>query len=171
MAPATGAARLLVLGTYAGGGRDQQHPLRPIVQELCRAGRKRWNCAWSCYPARMSTAYVAGRLGGPVSGDSRPSSMNAPRAMRCCLVNIVEHLVGQGLVVRRRGAVDAAGRGRGQGGRSCRKGCGSCSSVAPENLPSRATGARGGQCVGRTICRGGGGGGGPILDGGRRSVV
>ena len=78
-----------------------------------------WPGAWAGRSAAALAAFVHERTEG-----------NA-----LFMVNIVEHLVQQGLVVRQAGAVDAAGRGRGHHGAVCRRGCGSCCCGA--SRPSR----------------------------------
>ena len=96
-------ARLLVLGTYRPvEAAIQQHPLRPIVQELCGRGQA-VELRLELLPSQDVTAYVAGRLGGPVSAPLAAFVYERTEGHALFLVNIVEHLVGQGLVVRREG--------------------------------------------------------------------
>ena len=96
-------ARLLVLGTYRPvEAAIQQHPLRHIVQELCGRGQA-VELRLELLPAEDVTAYVTGRLGGPVSARLAAFVYERTEGHALFLVNIVEHLVGQGLVVRREG--------------------------------------------------------------------
>jgi DNA-binding winged helix-turn-helix (wHTH) protein len=96
-------ARLLMLGTY----RPvevllQGHPLRGMVQELCGRGQG-VDLQLEFLSAADVVAYVAGRLGGPVA-DALPAFIYARTDGNALfLVNIVEHLVQQGAVVRRAG--------------------------------------------------------------------
>ena len=108
------------------------------------------------------------RLGGAVSARLAAVVFERTEGHALFLVNIVEHLVGQGLVVRREGqwtlqdGAEAKVIGLPEGLRQLliRR---------LEDLPFEGQRARGGQCRGRTICRRRRRG--PILDGGRRSVV
>ena len=54
-------------------------------------------------PAEAVTAYVRGRLGGPVAAPLAALILDRTEGNALFLVNIVEHLVGQGLMVRREG--------------------------------------------------------------------
>ena len=96
-------ARLLVLGTY----RPvevllQGHPLRGMVQELCGRGQA-VELRLEFLPAADVAAYVAGRLGGPVAAPLAAFVYERTDGNALFMVNIVEHLVQQGLVVRRAG--------------------------------------------------------------------
>ena len=96
-------ARLLVLGTY----RPvevllQGHPLRGMVQELEGRGQVR-ELRLEFLPAADVAAYVAGRLGGPVAEALTAWIEHRTDGNALFLVNIVEHLVQQGAVVRRAG--------------------------------------------------------------------
>ena len=82
--------------------RSRQHPLRHIVQELCGRGQA-VELRLELLPAEDVAAYVAGRLGGPVSARLAAFVYERTEGHALFLVNIVEHLVGQGLVVRREG--------------------------------------------------------------------
>ncbi len=96
-------ARLLVLGTYRPVETAiQQHPLRHIVQELRGRGHA-VELRLELLPAEDVSAYVAGRLGGPVSTRLAAFIYERTEGHALFLVNIVEHLVSQGLVVRREG--------------------------------------------------------------------
>jgi predicted ATPase/DNA-binding winged helix-turn-helix (wHTH) protein len=96
-------ARLLVLGTY----RPVEvllrgHPLRGMVQELCGRGH-----GVDLYVAFLSAAdvaaYVAGRLGGSVAAPLTAYVYTRTDGNALFMVNIVEHLVQQGVVVRQAG--------------------------------------------------------------------
>jgi predicted ATPase len=96
-------ARLLVVGTY----RPVEvvlrgHPLRGMVQELCGRGRA-VELRLELLPAADVEAYVAGRLGGPVAAALAAFVHERTEGNALFMVNIVEHLVQQGLVVRRAG--------------------------------------------------------------------
>jgi predicted ATPase len=96
-------ARLLVLGTY----RPvevllQGHPLRGMVQELCGRGQGRELRLEFLTPADVA-AYVAGRLGGPVATPFTADVYRRTDGNALFMVNIVEHLVQQGMVVRQAG--------------------------------------------------------------------
>jgi predicted ATPase len=93
-------ARLLVLGTYRPVETViQAHPLGPVVQELC-GRRKAVELRLELLPAEAVAAYVAGRLGGPVAAPFTTVVQARSEGNALFLVNIVEHLVSQGLVVR-----------------------------------------------------------------------
>ena len=66
------------------------------------AGR-RWTCGWKLLPAEAVTAYVTGRLGGAVASPLAALVFARTEGNALFLVQIVEHLIGQGLVVRRAG--------------------------------------------------------------------
>src|SRR4030095_11282632 len=97
-------ARLLLVGTY----RPvevllQGHPLRGMVQELCGRGQ-----AVDLRLEFLSAAAVAGGVGGRagVAGGGPPLAAfvyQRTDGNALFMVNIVEHLVQQGLVVRRAG--------------------------------------------------------------------
>ena len=75
-------ARLLVLGTYRPVEvAIRAHPMRGISRN-CMGGGRRGSAAGTP-PAEAVTAYVTGRLEGPVAPPSRRSSSSAQRAMRC----------------------------------------------------------------------------------------
>ena len=164
-------ARLLVLGTYRPvEAAIQRHPLRHIVQELCGRGQA-VELRLELLTREDVTAYVTGRLGGPVSARLAAFVYERTEGHALFLVNIVEHLVGQGVVVRREGQWTLQDGSRGQGGQSA-GGIAAVAGPAPGGPAVRgAAGAGGGQCGGRTIYGGGGGGGSPVPGGGRRSVV
>jgi DNA-binding winged helix-turn-helix (wHTH) protein/tetratricopeptide (TPR) repeat protein len=97
-------ARLLVLGTYRPADMIlQSHPLRGMVQELGGRGQA-VDVPLELLPAEAVTAYVSGRLGGPVAASLDALIFERTEGNPLFLVNIVEHLVQQGLVVRRQGA-------------------------------------------------------------------
>jgi predicted ATPase len=94
-------ARLLVVGTY----RPvevllQGHPLRGMVQELCGRGQGS-ELRLEFLSAADVSAYVAGRLGGPVAPLLAAFIYQRTDGNALFMVNIVEHLVQQGLVGRR----------------------------------------------------------------------
>jgi predicted ATPase/DNA-binding winged helix-turn-helix (wHTH) protein len=96
-------ARLLVLGTY----RPvevllQGHPLRGTVQELCGRGQGS-ELRLEFLTAADVAAYVAGRLGGPVADPLTAFLYARTDGNALFMVTIVEHLVQQGVVVRRAG--------------------------------------------------------------------
>ena len=96
-------ARLLVLGTY----RPvevllQGHPLRGMVQELCGRGQGR-ELRLEFLTAADVAAYVAGRLGGPAAAPLTTYVYMRTDGNALFMVNIVEHLVQQGGVVRQAG--------------------------------------------------------------------
>jgi predicted ATPase len=96
-------ARLLMLGTYRPVEvLIQGHPLRGMVQELCGRGQG-VDLQLEFLSVADVAAYVTGRLGGPVA-DALPAFIYARTDGNALfLVNIVEHLVQQGAVVRRAG--------------------------------------------------------------------
>jgi DNA-binding winged helix-turn-helix (wHTH) protein/predicted ATPase len=96
-----GPARLLVLGTYRPvDAAVQGHVLRHMVRELC--GRAQAvELRLELLPAEDVAAYVTGRLGGPVSARLAAFVYERTEGNALFLVNIVEHLVQQGLVVLR----------------------------------------------------------------------
>jgi hypothetical protein len=96
-------ARLLVLGTY----RPvevllQGHPLRGIVQELYGRGQA-VELRLEFLSATDVAAYVARRLGGPVAAPLTAFIHQRTDGNALFMVNIIEHLVQQGAVVRRAG--------------------------------------------------------------------
>jgi predicted ATPase len=96
-------ARLLVLGTYRPVETVlREHPLRHTVQELCGRGQAT-ELRLEFLPAEDVAAYVAGRLGGPVATPLTGFVYGRTDGNALFMVNIVEHLVQQGLVVRRGG--------------------------------------------------------------------
>jgi DNA-binding winged helix-turn-helix (wHTH) protein/predicted ATPase len=95
-------ARLLVLGTYRPAEAViRGHPLRGLVQELCGRGQAA-ELRLEVLPAADVAAYVAGRLGGAAAA---LAAFVAERTDGNALfmVNLLEHLVQQGEVVRRGG--------------------------------------------------------------------
>src|SRR5215475_13464593 len=98
-----GPARLLVLGTYRPVEMALRgHPLRGLVQELCGRGQA-VERPLELLAAEAVTAYVTGRLRGPVAAPLAAFICERTEGNALFLVNIVEHLVQQGLVVRRAG--------------------------------------------------------------------
>jgi predicted ATPase len=96
-------ARLLVLGTYRPVELMLQgHPLRAIVQELCGRGQG-VDLRLEFLSAADVGAYVAGRLGGPVAPPLTAFVYARTDGNALFMVNIVEHLVQHGAVVRRVG--------------------------------------------------------------------
>ena len=103
MAQRRGPAQLLVLGTYRPVDVVLRgHPLRGIVQELCGRGQG-VELRLEFLPAEDVAAYVAGRLGGPVAISLAAFVYERAEGNALFMVNIVEHLVQQGLVVRHEG--------------------------------------------------------------------
>src|SRR5215468_8258846 len=104
LAQRRGPARLLVLGTYRPVEMALRgHPLRGLVQELCGRGQA-VERPLELLAAEAVTAYVAGRLGGPVAAPLAAFIFERTEGNALFLVNIVEHLVQQGWVVRQAGA-------------------------------------------------------------------
>ena len=96
-------ARLLVLGTYRPVEVPLQgHPLRGLVQELCGRGQAE-ELRLEFLTAEDVAAYVTGRLGGPVAAPLTALVAARTDGNALFMVNIVEHLVQQGLVVRQAG--------------------------------------------------------------------
>ena len=96
-------ARLLVLGTYRPVEATLQgQALRPMVQALYGRGQA-VELRLELLPAEDVTAYVTGRLGGAVSPRLTAFVYERTEGNALFLVHIVEHLVGQGLVVQRAG--------------------------------------------------------------------
>jgi predicted ATPase len=96
-------ARLLVLGTYRPVDvLLQGHPLRGMAQELCGRGQGN-ELRLEFLTAADVAAYVAGRLGGPVAAPLTVFVYARTDGNALFMVNIVEHLVQQGGVVRREG--------------------------------------------------------------------
>jgi len=96
-------ARLLVLGTYRPVEvMLRAHPLRGMVQELHGRGQAVELCL-EFLPAEAVAAYVAGRLGGPIAPALAAFVHARTDGNALFMVHIVEHLVQQGLVVRRAG--------------------------------------------------------------------
>ena len=97
------AARLLVLGTYRPVEvMLRAHPLRGMVQELCGRGQGKELRLELLSPEDVA-AYVAGRLGGPVAAPLTALVAARTNGNALFMVNIVEHLVQQGVVVWRAG--------------------------------------------------------------------
>ena len=96
-------ARLLVLGTYRPVETVlRAHPLRGMVQELVGRGQ----CVELCLellPAEDVAAYVAGRLGGPVTAALAAFIYERTEGNALFMVHIVEHLVQHGLIIRQEG--------------------------------------------------------------------
>ena len=96
-------ARLLVVGTYRPVETVlRAHPLRGRVQELCGRGYG-VELRLECLPAADVAAYVAGRLGGPVAAPLAAFMYARTDGNALFMVNLLEHLVQQGRVVRREG--------------------------------------------------------------------
>jgi predicted ATPase len=96
-------ARLLVLGTYRPvEAAIQGHALRHMVQELCGRGQAA-ELRLELLPAEDVVAYVTGRLAGPVSARLASFIYQRTEGNALFLVNILEHLLAQGLVVHREG--------------------------------------------------------------------
>lgn len=96
-------ARLLVLGTYRLLETViRAHPLRSMVQELRGCGQ----CVelrLELLPAEDVAAYVAGRLGGPVTTALATFVSERTEGNPLFMVNIVEHLLQQGLIIWQEG--------------------------------------------------------------------
>jgi predicted ATPase len=96
-------ARLLMLGTYRPVETVlHAHPLRRLVQDL--VGRRQ--CVELCLellPAEEVTAYVARRLGGPVTAALGAFIHDHTEGNALFMVHIVEHLVQHGLIRRQAG--------------------------------------------------------------------
>ena len=104
LAQRRGPARLLVLGTYRPVEvAIRPHPLRGLVQELCGRGQA-VEVRLELLPAEEVTAYVTGRLGGPVAASLAAFILERTEGNALFLVTMVEHLVQQGWVIRRAGA-------------------------------------------------------------------
>jgi predicted ATPase len=98
-----GPARLLVLGTYRPvEAAIQVHPLRHVVQELCGRGYG-VELRLELLTCEDVTAYLAGRLGGAVSTRLAALVYERTEGHALFLVNIVEHLVGHGVIIHRDG--------------------------------------------------------------------
>jgi predicted ATPase/DNA-binding winged helix-turn-helix (wHTH) protein len=96
-------ARLFVLGTYRPVETVlHAHPLRGLVQELGGRGQA-VDLRLEFLPAEDVTAYVAGRLGGPVAAPLAAFVHARTDGNALFMVNLVEHLVQQGLVERQAG--------------------------------------------------------------------
>jgi hypothetical protein len=96
-------ARLLVLGTYRPVEMAlRTPPVRGILQELYGRGQA-VEVRLELLPAEDVTAYVTARLGGPVADSIAALLLERTEGNALFLVNIVEHLVQQGWVVRRAG--------------------------------------------------------------------
>jgi predicted ATPase len=96
-------ARLLVLGTYRPVDvLLQGHPLRGLVQELCGRGQG-VDLRLELLSAADIETYVAERLGGLVAPSLMAFVYARTDGNALFMVNIVEHLVQQGAVVRRAG--------------------------------------------------------------------
>jgi predicted ATPase/DNA-binding winged helix-turn-helix (wHTH) protein len=93
-------SRLLVLGTYRPVETVlQAHPLRGLVQELCGRGQA-VELRLEFLPIAEVAAYMSGRLGGPVAAPFAVFVHERTEGNALFVVNIMEHLVQQGLVVR-----------------------------------------------------------------------
>jgi predicted ATPase len=96
-------ARLLVLGTYRPvEALLREHLLRSMVQELCGRGQAS-ELRLEFLSAADVAAYVAGRLGGPAADALTAFVYQRTDGNALFMVNIVEHLVQQGGMVRRAG--------------------------------------------------------------------
>jgi predicted ATPase/DNA-binding winged helix-turn-helix (wHTH) protein len=96
-------ARLLVLGTYRQAEVViRRHPLRGVVQELC-GRRQAAELLLEVLPAEDVAAYVAGRMGGRVATALTAFIYERTDGNALFMVNMLEHLVQQGTVVRRAG--------------------------------------------------------------------
>ena len=164
-------ARLLVLGTYRPVEAVLRgHPLRGLVQEL----RGRGYCEelrLEPLPAADVAAYVAGRLGGPVAASLAAVVHERTEGNALFMVNLLEHLVRQGLVVRQGGQWTLRDGTEAQAAQSAGRGAAvHCPALRgpPWGDP---TGAGGCQCGGRGVCGGRGRGGHPGCRGGRRGGV
>jgi predicted ATPase len=103
LAQRQGPARLLVLGTYREAeAAIRRHPLRGIVQELCGQKRAAELCLEGL-PAEDVAAYVTAHLGGPVQGTLTAFIYGRSGGNALFMVNMLEHLVQTGAVVRRAG--------------------------------------------------------------------
>jgi predicted ATPase len=97
-------ARLLMLGTYRVVDTViRAHPLRRTAQELCGRGHAVEELRLEFLPAEEAAAYVTGRLGRPVATPLAEFVHERTDGNALFMVNIVEHLVRQGLVVRHEG--------------------------------------------------------------------
>jgi predicted ATPase len=98
-----GPMRLLVLGTYRPVEvMLRAHPLRGMVQELRGRGQA-VDLPLEYLPAEDVAAYMAGRLKGPVAGTLAELVHERTDGNALFMVNIVAHLVQQGLVVQHEG--------------------------------------------------------------------
>src|SRR5499426_3957007 len=98
-----GPARLLVLGTYRPVEMAlRMQPVRGILQELCGRGQA-VDLRLELLPVEAVTAYVTAWLGGPVAAPLAAFICERTEGNALFLVNIVEHLVQQGWVVRQEG--------------------------------------------------------------------
>jgi predicted ATPase len=96
-------ARLLILGTYRPAEVViRGHPLRAMVQELCGRGLAA-ELRLEVLSAEDVAAYVAGRLGEPVAIALAAFIYERTDGNALFMVNMLEHLVQQGEVVRRAG--------------------------------------------------------------------
>jgi predicted ATPase len=96
-------ARLLLVGTYRPvEALLQEHCLRGRVQELCGRGHA-VDLRLEFLSAADVAAYAAGRLGGPVAAPLTAFVYQRTDGNALFMVTIMEHLVQQGLVVRRAG--------------------------------------------------------------------
>ena len=162
-------ARLLVLGTY----RQAEvvirgHPLRGMVQELCGRGQAA-ELRLEVLPAEDVAAYVAGRLGGPAAVALAAFIYERTDGNALFMVNMLEHLVQHGEVVRRGGEWTLREEAEKA---SVPEGLRQLLLRRLEALHARgAAGAGGRQCGGRGVYGGGGGGGGTGRCGGDRGGV
>jgi predicted ATPase len=136
-------ARLLVLGTYRPAEVViRGHPLRGMVQELGGRGQAA-ELHLEVLAAADVAAYVAGRLGGPVAAALAAFIYDRTDGNALFMVNMLEHLVQQGEVVRRGGSGRCGKRRR---RRVCRRAYGSCCCAA-----SRTSRPRRGGCWRRPV--------------------
>jgi tetratricopeptide (TPR) repeat protein len=78
------------------------HPLRGTVQEL-RGRRQCVELSLELLPTEDVAAYVAGRLGGPIATGLTTFVDERTEGNALFMVNIVEHLLQQGLIMRQEG--------------------------------------------------------------------
>jgi tetratricopeptide (TPR) repeat protein len=96
-------ARLLVLGTYRQAEVViRRHPLQGIVRELC-GRRQAAEVRLEVLPTEDVAAYVTGRLGGPVAAALAAFIYECTDGNALFMVNMLEHLVQTGTVMRRAG--------------------------------------------------------------------
>ena len=151
-------ARFLLLGTYCPVDVVvRAHPLRGVLQEL----RGRGLCDELALELLLSDdveAYMAARLGGEVTAELVVWLYHQTEGNALFLVNMLEHLVEQGVVKQQgdqwtlRAPPLPAARRAGRPGAPDHQ-------TARDARPGRAARPGSGQCGGRRICHGSGGGG------------